>query len=111
MARATATATRMVLFIALSVRLKADTTIRPAEAGHYDLFRGCVALTSAAQNVFQRVVRLVAGVLENLFVRGRPRELSGERRHPGARVLDGEAIQERVVGHTREALDHMQILT
>src|SRR5688572_29714725 len=94
----------MGVFIAFSqVRLKADTTS----------LRGCIDLstTRATQNVLHRIVRLVARVLEDLLVRCRPREFASPWPDPRARVLHREAIQQRVVGDAREALDDVQVLT
>src|SRR5438093_4442753 len=61
----------------------------------------------AAQNIFQRVIGFVAGVLINVLVRSRPGVFAGTRLRPCRRIFDGEAVEQRVRTDSREALDHM----
>src|SRR5262245_3633947 len=56
----------------------------------------CFAPPRAAQNVFQRVIVFVAGVLINMLIGCGPGELAGPGTSPGCRILDGEPIKQCV---------------
>src|SRR6185436_21117654 len=64
----------------------------------------------AAQHAAKRVVALVACVFVDRFVRSDPRILSGPAPIPGRGMLEGEAIEQRLVVDAREAFDDVEVL-
>src|SRR5256885_7253985 len=64
----------------------------------------------AAQDVFERVISLVAGVFEDLLVAGDPRILPGPRPVPCRRILDRESVEDGVRIDPREPFDNVQVL-
>src|SRR5580693_8731909 len=63
-----------------------------------------------AQNIAQRVVGLVARVLKDVLAGGRPGVLAGPRPRPRRRIVDREAVEERIGRNARESLDHVQVV-
>src|SRR6188474_1846218 len=76
------------------------------------LFRAILGFLQprALQHVRHRVVALVTGVLEQAVCGRLPRILAGPCTLPGRRILDGEAIQERVRVDSPDAFDDMQLI-
>src|ERR1700730_19234690 len=64
----------------------------------------------AAQNIAQRVVGLVARVLEDVLAGGRPGVFAGPWLCPRCRIVDREAVEERIGSDARESLDHLPVL-
>src|ERR1700722_1725738 len=66
------------------------------------------ACARAGEDVHQTVVAFVAGVLKDGAGGLAHESLARPRLGPSARIVDGEAIDDGVVAHAREALDDVQ---
>src|SRR4051812_48629211 len=67
-------------------------------------------LPRAAQDIAHRVVSFVAGLLVEMILLNRPAVLAGPRLLPRLRILDREAVFERVGVGAGEALGDLQVL-
>src|ERR1700738_2257540 len=64
----------------------------------------CFAEAGATQDVAERVICLVTGVLVHVLVGGRPRVLAHPRGGPRGGILDREPVEQRLRVDAREAL-------
>src|SRR5215510_870235 len=77
------------------------------------LLRGFVRLSppGAAQNIFERVVRFVTGVLKNVFIGRRPGKLAGPRPCPCGWIFNRKPVKQRIGSDARETFDNVEVLT
>src|SRR5262245_41629924 len=76
------------------------------------LLRGVLGFLEprASEHIRHRVVAFVTGVLVQLLLACLPRILAGPRPIPRRRILDGEAIEERVRVDALDAFDDVQLI-
>src|SRR5438034_11459648 len=95
---------------ASSKRIVPDSYDGNAQAGYFGLLRSfglrlfLFPQPRALQNVRQRIVAFMAGVLVDMRISRRPGHFAGPRTLPGIWIFQGEPVQQRAIAGAREAL-------